>query len=151
MNNNNCVQNDETLYRAVKGNIDSGEYRYKGSELEIRSKAFLDPNEEPSVGRAKLVGFDPVLFLSLAELDEKNGVVSLNATVVREIELKFHTVNVIPDPEPNNRAHAKIIICSEREVSTSGRQKELSRLRRALADIATASVAENDWARDPQE
>ena len=43
MNNNDCVQNDETLYRAVKGNIDSGEYRYKGSELEIRSKAFLDP------------------------------------------------------------------------------------------------------------
>ena len=150
MNNNDCVQNDETLYRAVKGNIDSGEYRYKGSELEIRSKAFLDPNEEPSVGRAKLVGFDPVLFLSLANLDEKSGVVSLNARVVCEIELKFHTVDVIPDPEPNNCAHAKIIICSECEVTPSGRQKELSRLRRALADIATESIAENGWTQDPQ-
>ena len=105
----------------------------------------------PSVGRAELSKHDPVLYLYRAPLDLRSGVVSLNPAVVREIELKFHTVNVIPDPEPNNCAHAKIIICSKCEITRSGRQKELSRLRHALADIATDVVAENGWTLDPQE
>ena len=147
MDKNDSVQVDEVLYRGVLN--DGEQYTCEEDEITIESPAFK--GEEPSVGRAKLVNFIPALYLSLAELDEKNGVVSLNATVVREIELKFHTVNVIPDPEPNNCAHAKIIICSEREVSTSGRQKELSRLRHALADIATEVVAENGWTLDPTE
>ena len=147
MAKDDSVQVDEVLYRAVLN--DGVQYTCEEDEITIESPAFK--GEEPSVGRAKLVNFIPALYLSLAELNEKNGVVSLNATVVREIELKFHTVNVIPDPKPGNCAHAKIIICSECEVTPSGRQKELSRLRHALADIATEVVAENGWTLDPTE
>ena len=152
MNNNDSVLNDETLFRAVLGDKEAELYTYENGNLKIRSKAFLDPNDEPSVGRAKLVGDDPVLFLALAELDEKSGVVSLKACVVREIKLDFHTVDIVPDPTPNNPAHAKIIIHAKPKVTLSGRKKrsELSQLRHALANIATDSVAENGWALSPK-
>jgi hypothetical protein len=147
MDKGDSVQDNELLYRAVLN--DGEQYTCQEDEITVESPAFK--GEEPSVGRATLVNFRPALYLSLAKLDEKNGVVSLNTAVVREIELKFHTVDVIPDPKPGNCAHAKIIICSECEVTTSGRQKELSRLRHALADIATEVVAKDGWTLDPQE
>ena len=148
MDKDDSVQDDEGLYRAVLS--DGEQYTCEEGEITIESKAFMDRGEEPSVGRAKLVKFSPALYLSLAELNEKSGVVSINAGVVHEIELKFHTVYVIPNPRQNNYAHAKIIICAECEVTTSGREKELSRLRHALADIATEVVAENGWTLEPQ-
>lgn len=151
MNNNDSVLNDETLFRAVRSDKEAEQYTCENGDLKIRSKAFLDTNDEPSVGRAKLTEDDPVLFLCLAGLEAKSGVVRLNACVVRAIELKFHTVDIVPDPTPNNPAHAKIIINAKCKVTPSGNQKKsaLSQLRHALANIATENVAENGWALKP--
>ena len=91
MAKDDSVQVDEVLYRAVLN--DGVQYTCEEDEITIESPAFK--GEEPSVGRAKLVNFIPALYLSLAKLNEKSGVVSLNAGVVCEIELKFHTVDVI--------------------------------------------------------
>ncbi len=141
MDNNDCVQNDETLYRSVKGDEQSGEYRYKGGQLEIRSKAFLERTQKPSVDRAKLRGCDP----SLSRLDETQGVVSFNVATIRAIRLNFHTVDVMPDPLPNNCAHALITMVPKHCVETDLRDKDFRALRYALADIAT----ENGWTLPP--
>ncbi len=61
MKKNDTIQDDECLYRSVRG-PEGEEYTYdtKG-KLEVRWQAFRDRNKKPSVDRAVLKGFDPAL------------------------------------------------------------------------------------------
>lgn len=150
MNDNGPVRNDETLYRAVRVNVKSGECIYKGGRYTVRSKAFLTTNQRPSVDRAELSENDPALFLSRSGLDRKSGVVSFVASSIRGIQLDDHTVDVKPAPCPHNPAHAQIVMEPDRCVSESKRARVFRSLRKALAKLATKIIAENDWTLEPQ-
>ena len=150
MNNNGPVRDDETLYRAVRVNENSGECIYKGGRYTVRSKVFLTTNQRPSVDRAELSENNPALFLSRSGLDRKSGVVSFFASSIRGIQLDSHSVDVKPAPCPNNPAHAQIVMMPDRCVSESKRARVFRSLRKALAKLATNIIAENDWTLDPQ-
>ena len=150
MNSNDHVGNDEELYRAVLVD-ESGQCIYEGGRYTVRSKAFLTPDQKPSVGRAELSENDPALYLSCSQLDRKNGVVSYIASSIREIELDNHSVEVKPAPLLCNPAHAQIVMKSKICVSNSKRNRVFGALRSILAKLATNFIAENGWARDPQE
>ena len=88
MNKNDIVQDDEVLYRSVRGELNN-EYSYDDTnKLVISSQAFRDRNKKPSVDRAKLRAFDP----SLSKLSDRDGIVSLMTRDVRAIgEVKTKT------------------------------------------------------------
>ena len=152
MDKDDPVRNDETLYRAAFNTEQVTQYTYSGGQYKITSEAFFDRNRRPSVGRAELTECDPALFLSRSNLDEKSGVVSLNAGVVCEIDLELHTVKVKPAPKDGDPGHAEIImipkLCC---ISNKKRKSEFSDLREALADIANKSLDENDWVLEPKQ
>ena len=152
MDNDDPVRGDETLYRAMLNTEKIVRYTYSEGQYKITSQAFFDRSLQPSVGRAELTKCDPALFLSRSNLDEKSGVVSLNAGVVCEIDLELHTVKVKPAPEDGDPGHAKIImipkLCC---ISNKKRKSEFSDLREALADIANESLDKNDWALEPKQ
>lgn len=152
MDNDDSVRDDETLYRAMLNTEKVVRYTYSGGKFKITSQAFFDRNRQPSVGRAELTECDPALYLSHSNLDEKSGVISLNAGVVREIDLELHTVKVKPAPEKGNPGHAKIImipkLCC---ISNKKRKSEFGDLREALADIANESLDKNGWTLEPKE
>jgi hypothetical protein len=111
MANNDIVQDDEKLYRNVRGELKYDEYSYDDTgKLIIHSTAFRDTCKKPSVDRAKLKKFDPVL----ARLNPTNGIVSVMTDKVRSIgEVKtkikgtdtvVHAVDVIYDPIPEKKS-----------------------------------------------
>ncbi len=150
MDKNDPVQDNEVLYRSVRGESVAEEYFFDRGKLIIRSAAFNDRNKEPSVDRAKLRGFDP----SLSRLQETDGIVSLIAHDVRaikEVETKnedkntVHTVDIIYAPTPENSAHSQIIVNPEFLGTDSKKGKTFRKLRVALAKLAT----KNGWTLEP--
>jgi hypothetical protein len=122
-NNNDFVDDDETLYRRIPSRQRAEispcyEYREDGT-IRIYSTAFSSRDFKISVDRAKLHSYDP----RKAQKDERDGVVSLFAREVRDIvglggkiadgnEVQFK-IDVRPDPLPNNNAHAEIYAVPE--------------------------------------
>ena len=151
MNSNDSVRDDEKLYRAVLVDTNSGECICEGGRYTVRSKAFLTTDQKPSVGRAELSENDPTLYLSQSGLDRQSGVFSFVASVLREIELDDHTVDVKPAPRPHNPAHAQIVMKPTRCVPEGTRARVFRALRKTLARLATKIIAENDWTLAPQQ
>ena len=155
MDNNDIIQDDEKLYRNVRGESEYDEYSYDHTgTLIIHSAAFRDRCKKPSVDRAKLKKFNP----HCAKLNETNGIVSLITADVRsigEVKTKIngedtvtHTVDVIYDPIPEeNCAHSQIVVNPEFFGSTSKRNKAFKLLQRALARRAT----ERGWTLKPKQ
>ena len=81
MNSRERVQDDEELYRNVRGKLEDKEYSIQNGELIIEYHAFWDSSLKPSVDRAKLKNNDPASSL----LSKTNGIVSINAGDVRAI------------------------------------------------------------------
>jgi hypothetical protein len=107
------VGDDETLYRSVRA---SEILRDPGRQIiRVSSQAFGDRNQEVSVDRAILRGHDP----RGSQRSPTDAVVELLTGEVRAIcslvqrdatsqELGLYTIDVRPDPLPDNPAHALI-------------------------------------------
>lgn len=151
MNSNDHVQDDEELYRNVRGKLEDKEYSIHDGKLIIERHAFWDPAKNPSVDRAKLLNFNPASAL----LSKTNGIVSINAGDVRSIGtvktkhenevIAEHAVDVIPDPTCENPAHAIIIVKPELFDSKNKQKNAFSLLQIALAKLAT----KNGWTIEP--
>ena len=155
MNNNDIVQDDEELYRNVRGELEYDEYSYNDAgALIIHSAAFRDRFKKPSVDRAKLKKFNP----RCAKLNETNGIVSLIAADVRSIrgvvtkiddkDVVPHTIDIIYDPIPGeNCAHSQIVVIPEFFGSTNKKNSTFKLLQRLLARLAT----QNGWTLKPKQ
>ena len=156
MNCSDPVQDDEELYRNVRGKLENKEYSIQDGKVIIDRHAFWDPAKEfssksPSVDRAKLLNFEPASAL----LCKTNGIVSINAGDVRAIGtvktkhenkvIADHAVDVIPDPTCDNPAHAIIIVKPELLGSKNKQRNAFSLLQIALAKLAT----KNGWTLEP--
>ena len=150
MNSKETVQDNEELYRNVRGKLEDKEYSIQDGKLRIEYHAFWDSSKEPSVDRAKLI--DPVSAL----LCKTNGIVSIKASDVRAIGtvktkhenkvIADHAVDVIPDPTPENPAHAIIKIVKPELFGSKSKQRNAFKLLQiALADLAT----QNGWSLEP--
>ena len=151
MGENDLVQDDEELYRNVRGELESKEYSYDDTgKLIIQPEAFRDRSKKPSVDRAKLTGFTPSLVL----LNRTNGIVSLVTGDVRTIgevkteiedEAVVHAVDVVYDPIPGNTAHSQITVIPDLFGSPTKQKKVFKFLQKALARLAT----QNGWTLQP--
>ena len=150
------VQDDEELYRNVRGKLEDKEYSIQEGKLIIEPHAFWDPAKKPapknpSVDRAKFIHCVPASAL----LSKTNGIVSIKAGDVRAIGtvktkhenevIAEHAVDVIPDPTRENPAHAIIIVKPELFGSTNKQKNAFSLLQIALAKLAT----KNGWTLKP--
>ena len=61
MDNSDHVQDDEELYRSVRGKLEDKEYSIRKGKLIIEAAAFQDRYKQPSVDRAKLIDYNPAL------------------------------------------------------------------------------------------
>lgn len=146
------VSDEEELYRSVRRE-QADEYFYDSTngQLIIESKAFLDRNKEPSVDRAMLKGFDP----RKSRIGENDGVVSLITGEVRQIgdvvsnvpdgSKLNHAIDVIAKPEPQNEAHALIVV-QPAYFPSDKKDKAFKLLRKALARLAT----QRGWTLEPK-
>lgn len=151
MNSREHVQDDEELYRNVRGNLEDKEYSIQDGKLIVEYHAFWDSSLKPSVDRAKLKNNDPASAL----LYKRNGIVSINAGDVRAIGsvitkhekkvLANHAVDVTPDPTSDNPAHALIIVNPELFGSKNKQRNAFKLLQIALARLAT----KNGWTLEP--
>ena len=151
MNSKEPVQDNEELYRNVRGKLKDNEYSIQEGKLIIGYRAFWDRSKKPSVDRAKLKDFDPASAL----LCKTNGIVSIKASDVRAIgtvktkhenEVRAdHAVDVIPDPTCENPAHSIIIVKPELFDSQSKQRNAFKLLQIALAGLAT----KNGWTLEP--
>jgi hypothetical protein len=151
MNSRESVQDNEELYRNVRGKLEDKEYSIQEGKLRIESHAFWDGSKKPSVDRAKLKGYDPASAL----LCKTNGIVSIKTSDVRAIGavktkhanevIADHAVDVIPDPTCENPAHAIIIVKPELFGSKSKQRNAFKLLQIALAELAT----KNGWTLEP--
>ena len=152
MNENQIIENEETLYRNVRGNPEYDEYRYdEHGRLKILDKAFRsDRDKRPSVDRAKIVANDPHKVQM-----EGSGVVSLVAgkirgidTVVTTIEDKevHYRVDVIFSPSDKRPAHSEIVVDPNFLGSKRNKKDAYYYLRSALASLAT----EGGWTISPK-
>jgi len=114
------IANEEVVYRCVF--FGRNLYRLEGGRLIVSSQAFADRERKPSVDRASFCGSDP----SWAQMDQRDGVVSLMTGAVRELntvvqrdskgrETFTYKLDVEPDPifgrpgERDSPAHARIV------------------------------------------
>lgn len=151
MDNSDHVQDDEELYRSVRGKLEDKEYSIQKAKLIIEPAAFQDRYKQPSVDRAKLIDYKP----ALSQKNETDGIVSIRAGEVRAIgtvktrisngSVDDHAVDVVPDPTSENPAHAKIIVKPEFWGSNSKQKNAFKLLRIALAKLAT----KNGWIIEP--
>lgn len=151
MNNSKTVQDDEELYRNVRGKLEDKEYSIQDGKLIIEYHAFWDSSLKPSVDRAKLRNNDPASSL----LSNTNGIVIIKAGDVRAIGsvttkhknevIAEHAVDVIPDPTDENPAHALIIVKPDLFDSKSKQKNAFKLLQIALATLAT----KNGWTIEP--
>lgn len=151
MNHSEHVQDDEELYRSVRGKLEDKEYSIRKGELIIEPAAFQDRYKQPSVDRAKLIDYNP----ALSQKSKTDGIVSIRAGEVRAIgsvktrigngDVDDHAVDVVPDPTRENPAHAKIIVRPEFWGSNSKQKNAFKLLRIALAKLAT----KNGWIIEP--
>lgn len=134
------VLDDEDLYRRVP-NIPTM-FKMVEGRLRLSSGAFNDSGDDgqkrPSVDRARLRNFDPVL----AKTAPTQGVVGLVASEVRSIRsvtktdqsgavVYTHDVDVIPDPLPANDAHALVTVAPQ-----FASHRPFERLKESLARLA---------------
>ena len=151
MNSRESVQDNEELYRNVRGKLEDKEYSIQEGKLRIEYHAFWDSSLKPSVDRAKLRDCDPASAL----LCKTNGIVSIQAGDVRAIGtvktkhkdevIVAHAVDVIPDPTCENPAHAIIVVKPEFFDSKSKQKNAFKLLQIALAQLAT----KNGWTLEP--
>ena len=151
MNSSEPVQDDEELYRNVRGKLEDKEYSIQDGKLIIEYHAFWDSSLKPSVDRAELKNHDPASSL----LSNTNGIVSINAGDVRAIGtvktkhknevIANHAIDVIPDPTDENPAHALIVVRPEFFDSKSKQKNAFKLLQIALATLAT----KNGWTLKP--
>ncbi len=151
MNKNEVLQDDEVLYRSVRGELNN-EYSYDDTnKLIISSQAFGDRNKKPSVDRAKLRAYDP----SLSKLSDTDGIISLMTGEVRAIgkvktknqnvDVIVHAVDVVYAPTPENPAHSQITVNPEFFGSRNKQRNAFKLLQLALAELAT----KNGWTLEP--
>lgn len=151
MKKNNCVRDEEELYRSVRGKLEE-EYSYDSKgKLRISSEAFRDRDRKPSVDRAALRGFNPVL----SKLSDTDGVVSLITADVRAIgavktknlneDVVIHAVDVVYAPTAENPAHSQIVVNPEFFGSKSKQRNVFKLLQLALAELAE----KNGWTLEP--
>ena len=151
MDKNDSVQNNEELYRSVRGKLEAKEYSFDRERLIILPAAFRDRYKKPSVDRAKLRKFTP----SLSKLNETDGIVSIMASDVRSIgkvktkvqndDIIAHAVDIIPDPTPENPAHSQIVVNPEFFGSKNKQRNAFKLLQIALATLTT----KNGWTLEP--
>ena len=151
MNHSKHVQDDEELYRSVRGKLEDKEYSIQKGKLIIEPAAFQDRYNQPSVDRAKLIDYNP----ALSQKSKTDGIVSIRVSEVRAIgtvktrigngDVDDHAVDVIPDPTYENPAHAKITVKPEFWGSKSKQKNAFKLLRIALAKLAT----KNGWIIEP--
>lgn len=146
------VSDEEQLYRNVRSEgADEFYYDETTGKLVIESKAFLDPQKEPSVDRAKLRNFDP----EQSRMSEENGIVTLITAEVRQIgDVKTndingrtvnHAVDVKANPIRDNKAHALIVVEPDFFGTESKKNRVFKLLRKALARLAT----QRGWTLEP--
>lgn len=151
MDKDDFVQDDEVLYRSVRGKYGE-EYAYDNiGKLKISSEAFRDRERKPSVDRAELKEFNP----SLSKRSDTDGIISLIAADVRAIgtvktkiqntETTVHAVDVIYDPIPENPAHSQIVVNPEFFGSKNKQRNVFKLLQFALAELAE----KNGWTLEP--
>lgn len=153
MDDKETISNEEHLYRSVRGELRENEYTYDSiGRLKIRSNAFRDRNKKPSVDRANLREFNPVL----SRLDVSDGIVTLLTADVRAIggvntrideTSVAHEVDVEYAPLEQNPAHAQIVVRPEYLGSKKKQENAFHLLRVALARLATI----NGWTLRPGE
>lgn len=99
MTNKNSVRNDELLYRRIKDNEDhiQRHSRDEQKKLEINRDCFFDSSFQPSVFRAELMNFNPLLCRVC--VTDRHGVVGFTAGKVRSIEIEGYKVKVLAKPE----------------------------------------------------
>ena len=151
MDKNDFIQDDEVLYRSVRGKYGE-EYSYDNmGKLKISSEAFRDRERKPSVDRAALREFNP----ALSKLSETDGIVSFITADVRTIgtvktkiqnaDTIVHAVDVIYDPTPENPAHSKIVVNPDLFGSRNKQRNIFKLLQLALAELAE----KNGWILEP--
>ena len=153
MDNKETISDEEQLYRSVCGELRDSEYTYDPTgRIKIRSNAFRDRNNIPSVDRANLREFNP----SLSRLNVTDGIVTLLTSDVRAIgdvttridETSVgHKVDVEYSPLAQNPAHSQIVVRPEYLGSKTKQENAFYLLRVALARLAT----NNGWTLSPGE
>ena len=139
MDNPKYADKSELLYRRISSNKFNNktppQYIVEISgKIRITSSAFLG-GERPSVDRAKLTGFKPESTRKRGK--PTDGVISIATEAVETIELRHYTGAVKIKPEPDNDAHAEIVLIPKPDRMT---KSLLSDLRDALARKATCIV-----------
>ena len=135
------VQNDEILYRSVRGK-GGKEYATINGKPDFNYEAFKATNRKPSVDRAILRAHP-----SLSLLSDTDGIVSLIAGQVRAIKSverpeggdAVYAVDVIFAPTMENPAHAEIILIPEYFGSRNKQRLAYRLIRIALALLANES------------
>jgi hypothetical protein len=132
------IDDSELVYRSVRN--DGEESRIEDGKLVIYSSAFKDNNKEPSVDRALLLEHNP----EKSRKDSTQGVIALCVLDIRNISgvessnpAIGHAIDVIYDPLPENKAHAKIVTDPILGGSRSMQDKTFKKLQKALARLAT--------------
>ena len=87
MDSREPVQDDEELYRNVRGKLEDKEYSIQDGKLRIEYHAFWDRSRKPSVDRAKLKDFDPASALYLKRM----GLLALKQVTPRNRSCKNKT------------------------------------------------------------
>ncbi len=159
MDKDDYIQDDEELYRNVKGGTEkeNREYEYDDDGmLRILSQAFWDGSKTPSVDRAKILNGKPERALLPKKPGRKrNGIVSIKAIDVRTITDVVtktedrtipHRVDVVflPSRRP---AHSLITVSPEFLEEDNRRENAFKDLRRSLARRAS----KYDWTLRPEE
>lgn len=143
MTNPTYTDKSELLYRRISSNKFSktpDQYivdPFDNDNITITSCAFLG-GKKPSVDRAKLIGFNPKITRDRGE--PTDGVISITTKAVETIEIRHYTGAVKIKPEPDNDAHAEIVLIPKPDNMTKGL---LSDLRDALARRATCIIKPN--------
>ncbi len=129
------VGDDERVFRAVADHLNC--FAMPGGVLRLSHSAFNDhPESKPSVDRVAMLQGGP----EASRRKASDGVVVLGVREVRQIvpverdrkgkEIQRHSVDVLHDPKPFNKAHALVV--ADPEVGSSVFKK----LREALCLLA---------------
>lgn len=135
MPDDDYVCDSELLYRSVPDQRGTHYVPMSGGGYRVSRAAFEDRGQQqPSVDRAKLRGYDP----EKSKKGPTHLVVSLTAEQVRGIEGFSRTTDVVPDPnppeDPLNTAHALIKV--DRPFDSN---KQFDRFKKALAIVANSN------------
>ena len=160
MDNDDYIQDDEELYRNVRGGLENEEYVYDDDGiLRILPEAFGDtsPSKNPSVDRAKKLDFKPerALLIKKKPSEKRNGIVSIKAVDVRSITnvktetedgTVHHAVDVVFDPSKRSLAHSLITVDPEFIGSRKTKREIFGDLQKALASRAS----KYGWTLEPE-